>query len=132
MLLDVLAAIAVLATAFAAVVLFAVRERVLVDSLRRSAAMDAALTEGIERLRARPFASLRVGADQPVTLEGLDDRLLDGVVCRLDVEPYRPDTPDLLRVTVRVIWQPPFPVDGPPVVRSRTTFVARRTYEEGR
>jgi len=132
MLIDLAAGMIVLVTAFWAVAMFAVRERGLVDGLRRSAAINALLVEQVERLRAQPFSTLTVKADQPVPLGDLSDRRLRGVTCRVDIEPYRPGTPDLLRITVRAIWQPPLQPDGTPAVRSRTALIARRHYEEGR
>lgn len=131
LLIDTLVGVLMLVIMFWTVGLFALRERELVDQRRRVAAMDALLAEQIERLRARPFASLRLGKDQPISLEGLDERLLRDVTCRLDIAPYRPDTPDLLAVTVRVTWTPGHRYVAKPLTRSMTTLVARRDYGEG-
>ena len=129
MLIDVSVAMFLLVVAFWATAHFAVQERGMTDALRSRAAVENLLTAELERVRGQPFSALQVEKDQPLGLEAYDARLLRDVTAVLDVERYRPDAPDLLKVTVRVVWR-----TGPAtsIVRSRSILLARRDYEEGR
>ena len=130
--IDALIGVLMLVLVFWSVALFAVRERQIVEQVRRTSAMEALAVEQLERLKAGQIASLKIGRDQAVEVSGLDDRLMRDVTCRFDVEPYRPDHRDLLKLTVRVIWMPGNRDVKVPLVRSLSTLVARRRCEGDR